>query len=473
MTNDKERQLFQIAVSVWYFAAGADRSSVIPTVNEYLMSLGADQDYIGYVISLFAVGSIISAPLMGRLADKLGTSRPLVLFGICCHLCGAVVYFTAPKLPGTKPELWIVLGRFLAGVGYGLDGAIIGTMSKIATADRRSAVISRTILLRQVGVVLGPLSILGLRMVNFTLPGGTVVDQYNSLGFALMFLWLIVFFPVFFLYHDSELIIRSNRETPEKELTNKEEQQPIDESKFKFVEVSPIDSIFREQIIVCLIGSFCGMFLQASLETMFTPMSKRLLGFTSMENAVTYVAIGVIAVAGYFSIKYANKYFKDRTLLYFGLVAEFLNTIILFAIIPSAQFRVWYLYVFLGICIFFQVFCMAYLVVASATLLSKFSPKDKQATIQGFRIAVETVSTILAPIWIATTLNYGFVINFSAPFALVFLALILLTLSFKVMEPSHIKTYYQASHLNIVKTQRNDTIVKDSNNNFITETTST
>ena len=45
-------------------------------------------------------------------------------------------------------------------------------------------------------------------MVNFTLPGGTVVDQYNSLGFALMFLWLIVFFPVFFLYHDSELIIR-------------------------------------------------------------------------------------------------------------------------------------------------------------------------------------------------------------------------------------------------------------------------
>ena len=90
------------------------------------MSLGADQDYIGYVISLFAVGSIISAPLMGRLADKLGTSRPLVLFGICCHLCGAVVYFTAPKLPGTKPELWIVLGRFLAGVGYGLDGAIIG-----------------------------------------------------------------------------------------------------------------------------------------------------------------------------------------------------------------------------------------------------------------------------------------------------------------------------------------------------------
>ena len=44
----------------------------------------------------------MSAPIMGRLADKIGTSRPLVLFGICCHLAGAVVYFTAPKLPGGK-----------------------------------------------------------------------------------------------------------------------------------------------------------------------------------------------------------------------------------------------------------------------------------------------------------------------------------------------------------------------------------
>ena len=119
-------------------------------------------------------------------------------------MAGAVIYFTAPKLPGWRPELWVVLGRFLAGIGYGLDAAIIGefgcmqsilyvlgTLSKIATPDQRSAVISRTLLLRQVGVVLGPLSIIGLRMVHFTLPGGTVVDGNNALGFALMILWLI------------------------------------------------------------------------------------------------------------------------------------------------------------------------------------------------------------------------------------------------------------------------------------------
>ena len=56
-------------------------------------------------------------------------------------------------------------------------------------------------MLRQVGVVLGPLSILGLRMVHFTLPGGTVVDGNNALGFALMFLWLIGRLSNCFDYH--------------------------------------------------------------------------------------------------------------------------------------------------------------------------------------------------------------------------------------------------------------------------------
>ena len=110
--------------------------------------MGAEQFYIGLVIALFAVGSMISAPTFGRIADKIGTSRPLVLVGICLHLSGAVVYFLAPNLPGDRAAAWITFGRFLAGIGYGLDGAIMGTLTKCAKEEDRSAVISRTILLR-------------------------------------------------------------------------------------------------------------------------------------------------------------------------------------------------------------------------------------------------------------------------------------------------------------------------------------
>ena len=119
-------------------------------------------------------------------------------------------------------------------------------------------------------------------------------------------------------------------------------------------------------------------------------MAKRLLGFTAVENSITYVCIGVIAVAGYarkvlprryqgftdisivnrlsgpisiflcyrnakwvqndrtkfsfylnkfviddvtlYSIKFATQKFKDRTLLLFGLSVELSNTLILWTI---------------------------------------------------------------------------------------------------------------------------------------------
>ena len=51
--------------------------------------------------------------------------------------------------------------------------------------------------------------------------------------------------------------------------------------------------------------------------------------------------------------------------------------------VPSASFRETKFYIFLGVLIFCQIFALAYLIVASATLLSKFVPKEKQATIQG------------------------------------------------------------------------------------------
>ena len=69
---------------------------------------------MGVVISIFAIGSILCAPTAGRLSDHLGTSRPLLLFGVTCHLIGSVLYFTALTISNTiggPPEIWVTLAR--------------------------------------------------------------------------------------------------------------------------------------------------------------------------------------------------------------------------------------------------------------------------------------------------------------------------------------------------------------------------
>ena len=128
---------------------------------------------MGVVISVFAIGSILCAPTVGRFSDKIGTSRPFLIFGVCCHLLGAIMYFMAPtfaQFTGSgRPELWISVARFVAGIGYGLDGAVMGTLTRAADPDNRSTVIARTILMRQVGVILGNESKINIRKIKLFL----------------------------------------------------------------------------------------------------------------------------------------------------------------------------------------------------------------------------------------------------------------------------------------------------------------
>ena len=102
---------------------------------------------MGIVISIFAIGSIIAAPSLGRICDKIGTSRPLLMFGVSLHLTGSIIYFMAPQFPGS-PENWIVFGRFLAGIGYGLDAPVVGTLTRNAPPENRGSVIASAILMR-------------------------------------------------------------------------------------------------------------------------------------------------------------------------------------------------------------------------------------------------------------------------------------------------------------------------------------
>ncbi|CAG5088468.1 Oidioi.mRNA.OKI2018_I69.PAR.g11855.t1.cds [Oikopleura dioica] len=445
---EKQRKLYMIAVAVWYFSAGADRALIIPTVNAYLTEyLGAAQVYMGVVISIFAIGSIIAAPSLGRICDWLGTSRPLLIFGVSLHLTGSIIYFLAPGLPGTKPEMWIVFGRFLAGIGYGLDAPVVGTLTRNAPPENRGSVIASAILMRQVGVIIGPFCMLFLKYANFTLPGGVQINPYNVQGFFLMCIWASVLTVIILLYHDAGLAYEESETIPEDDDVNL--TASIHSLHFKWKETKDITSggilklLLREQVVVCLVGSFGGMFLQSSLETVFTPLSKRFLGFTSVQNAMTYVFIGVVAVSGYFCMKLISDRpgFQQRRALLIGMSVEFLNTVILTTTVPNATFRATYLYILTGVVVLLQCFFMAWLVVASASLLSKFTPQYYQSSIQGVRIGVETLATILAPLWISSTINFSIYACFSIPTFILITGCILTTSSYHVLEPSRIDFY--------------------------------
>ena len=51
---------------------------ILPTLNAYLLSLGAETYFIGVVMSSFSLTGLLSAPIYGRITDKTHSTKMAV-----------------------------------------------------------------------------------------------------------------------------------------------------------------------------------------------------------------------------------------------------------------------------------------------------------------------------------------------------------------------------------------------------------
>ena len=74
-------------------------------------------------------------------------------------------------------------------------------------------------------------------------------------------------------------------------------------------QVKPLPAL-TEQICVCMVSSLSAYILQSTLESMVTPLTRRLLGWQQNENAIFFIGVGITAVIGYLSVTVFSSYLK-------------------------------------------------------------------------------------------------------------------------------------------------------------------
>ena len=105
--------LYPAGCSIWFLMSGMSTVLIISTVNNYLKSMGAPAEYMGYVMAGYSVGGIIAAPAFGYLADYTRSIRSVMISSIICNGVSYAVYFYFPR-----PNA-IILARILAGIAFG------------------------------------------------------------------------------------------------------------------------------------------------------------------------------------------------------------------------------------------------------------------------------------------------------------------------------------------------------------------
>ena len=131
------------------FAIGTTEFATMSLVPDFARSLGIDAPTAGHVISAYALGVVVGAPILAVLAAKL--PRRHLLIGLM------VLFALGNALSGLAPTYgWMLAFRFLAGLPH---GAYFGIASLVAASlvpvEKRTQAVARVLLGLTVATIVG------------------------------------------------------------------------------------------------------------------------------------------------------------------------------------------------------------------------------------------------------------------------------------------------------------------------------
>ncbi|MEH2320798.1 MFS transporter [Nostoc sp.] len=137
--------LFTAGLLFW-----SSMASLLPTLPLYIDDVGASKQEIGIVMGSFAIGLLLSRPMLGRLADERG--RKIVL------LIGTIVAAIAPfGYLATRSLGLLILVRIFHGISVAaFTTGYSALIADLAPAETRGEIIGYMTLATPLGLAIGP-----------------------------------------------------------------------------------------------------------------------------------------------------------------------------------------------------------------------------------------------------------------------------------------------------------------------------
>lgn len=151
---------------VIYTATLINRSGtmVLPFLALYLTTqLHEDAATAGLILTFYGLGALVTAPLMGKLSDKIGS---LTVMKLSLFFSGCILIFY-PMISGfaallTATLLWSIINE-------AFRPAVMALISYIAPADKRKTAFAMNRLVINLGMSIGPVAAGFLAQLNFAI----------------------------------------------------------------------------------------------------------------------------------------------------------------------------------------------------------------------------------------------------------------------------------------------------------------
>jgi len=122
---------------------------VFPLLPFYALELGASPFTIGLLISSFSLAQLATAPLWGRVSDRVGR-RPVLLVGLAAAGVAYIVF-------GLAHSIWLLLlSRTVQGAGGGTTGVVQAYVADSTAPGERAKALGWLSAATSMGVMIGP-----------------------------------------------------------------------------------------------------------------------------------------------------------------------------------------------------------------------------------------------------------------------------------------------------------------------------
>lgn len=147
--SPRQVTLILFALAMGGFAIGTSEFVVMGLINEIARSMGVTEPQVGHVISAYALGVVIGAPLLAILGAKLAR-RTLLLALMGFYAIGNLASAMAPDYHT------LMLARFVAGLPHGAYFGIAALVAaRISRPEQRGAAVGRVMLGLSIALLVG------------------------------------------------------------------------------------------------------------------------------------------------------------------------------------------------------------------------------------------------------------------------------------------------------------------------------
>ncbi len=122
---------------------------VFPLLPFYALRLNAQEWMIGWMIAVFSIAQLASAPVWGRVSDRYGR-RPSIIAGLSASAAAFVVF-------GLATSIWMLfLSRLIQGFGGGTTGVLQAYVGDSVEPKDRARALGWLTAATSAGVMIGP-----------------------------------------------------------------------------------------------------------------------------------------------------------------------------------------------------------------------------------------------------------------------------------------------------------------------------